>query len=145
MLISTAAAAKLGGLDRALLQAGLPTKQTARSKCRELAFVHIPKTGGTTVEHAWGGLRANCSTGRSQDRRSVFDSMECSLLAELSPRLPRSFGCHASAHLPCRLTRLGHVTALGLRTLVGPRWDNASQLLSFAVVRNPFDWLVSIL
>ena len=91
--------------------------RATRVNCSRFFFVHIPKVGGSTVEQT-------CRDETSDLSRA---------LRELQ----------WSNHIPMLgISNVLHRSADKLRALIGGQvWD---ELLTFAVVRNPFAWVVSI-
>src|ERR1700722_1858945 len=87
------------------------------SQERSFAFVHIPKTGGTSITAALHGAAiglalVGASTQEQRDKLRIKDAW------------------------------LHHIPSARLRRLLGPAaWD---RYFTFAFVRNPWDWLVSI-
>ena len=90
------------------------------SRERKLLFVHIPKTGGSSIEKALGLF----SNWRVEDRERLFGLIQ-------SPILKRqAFSSNFLQHLSLRDIQL-----------VLPEWN---KYYRFAFVRNPWDKLVSI-
>jgi len=90
----------------------MPSLYSAEHK---LAFIHVPKTGGTSVSLA---LR---------DYRTPWNVDQWTTLFS---RFPGGKEYHAA----------GHTLAADFQRYV-PDW---SEISSFAFVRNPFDWIVSL-
>lgn len=99
---------------------------------RNAAFVHVPRTAGTSITRALAarGVPSFAARGlwevleRSADPGSIVRAVRASFFLATLRDFPQQ-------HLP----------ATALRLLVGPtRW---AQLFSFAFVRNPWDLVVS--
>lgn len=90
------------------------------SKSKKFIFIHIAKNGGSSIEKALG------SYGIKGLKRTALN--------ELLSKMPYQ-------RLPEQMVHPPHVDANWIRTRVGSKvFDN---MFSFAIVRNPFDQMVS--
>ena len=91
-----------------------PTSTAATTRCHHFAFVHIPKTGGSTIVRVVQGSKDSPTKNRLlSSRRLKFDGMD----------------------------KLGHDSAARQRAILTPRvWDSA---YTFSIVRDPYDWAIS--
>ena len=91
-----------------------PTSTAATTRCHRFAFVHIPKTGGSTIVSVVQGPKDSPTKNRLlSSRRLKFDGMD----------------------------KLGHDSAARQRAILTPRvWDSA---YTFSIVRDPYDWTIS--
>lgn len=83
-------------------------------------FVHVPKTGGTSIEHALGLL----GDWRQENKATMFGSIESPALESTS---------HSTRYLQ-------HLSANDLRRLLPAQF---ATFFRFAFVRNPWDRIVS--
>ncbi|MFY8327035.1 sulfotransferase family 2 domain-containing protein [Pseudoalteromonas sp. ZZD1] len=88
-------------------------------KSKKIIFIHIPKTGGTSINQLLTDTVKNCDIVTSEQSRFR------KALNKITGN--KNFKKHESA--------------LELLNKLGE--DNFNSLFSFAVVRNPYDWLVS--
>lgn len=98
------------------------------NKCRSFWFVHVPKSGGSSVTASWGGALPGRAPNFSEAR-----------FPHAAMRLAQLQGHPSRCHATCRA---GHATAQEMRkNSFGPAaWD---ELETFAIVRNPFTWVLS--
>lgn len=95
-------------------------KRVIFSRSKNFIFIHIAKNGGSSIQKTLGKY------GVKSLKRTRFN--------EMLTRLPYQKPPEKMVHLP-------HVDANWLRTRVGPQLFDS--MFSFAIVRNPFDQLVS--
>ena len=95
-------------------------KRMIFSRSKNFIFIHIAKNGGSSIEKALGKY------GVETLKRTKFN--------ELLTRLPYQKAPEKMVHLP-------HIDAKSLKIRVGPKLFES--MFSFAIVRNPFDHLVS--
>ena len=90
------------------------------SRSKNFIFIHIAKNGGSSIEKALGKY------GVETLKRTKFN--------EFLTRLPYQ-------KVPEKMVHLPHIDAKSLRMQIGPKLFES--MFSFAIVRNPFDQLVS--
>lgn len=92
---------------------------------KELIFIHIPKTGGTSVTHALDLLDTNNFFSYQPTIISMsqietyFESLEKNIVLSITPQ---------------------HLSSCQLKSIVGDKYDIYTK---FSIVRNPYDRIVS--
>ncbi|MDE2480922.1 MAG: sulfotransferase family 2 domain-containing protein [bacterium] len=94
------------------------------------AFIHVPKTAGTSIVRALSGADAEFAESGIWDILERHDAR-----VTIAEAIRRNFRLASFVSFPQQ-----HLPAAAMRILLGERW---ARLERFAVVRNPWDMLVS--